>query len=246
MTPYRATFKVRVYEAGPGGSAGPETLANYLQQSAAEHADLLGVGAEPMTAEGVAWILTRLKLRLERWPRMGEEVRIETWPAGLDRRFAVRAWRLRDAEGAALGAAIAHWAVFDVVRRRLAPLPAWLGERVRPGEPAPLDFAERSLAAPGEARYATRLSPRRGELDVNGHVNNAHLLGWLLEPLAGREERTLAEIDAAFRGEVRPDDTVESRAAPEADCGGSGHAWRHALSRGDDGTDLVRAVSRWV
>ncbi len=241
MPPHRAAFRVRVYEAGPGGVAGPPVVANYLQQSAAEHADMLNVGAAPMAAEGLAWILTRLRLRMERWPLLGEAVALETWPASLDKRFALRAWRLHDAEAAPLGVAVAHWAVFDFARRRLAPLPAWLVERVQPGAPPPLGLAAHGLASPPGEAPSVRLTPRKAELDVNAHVNNAHLLGWLLEPLALEPERRLVELDAAFRSEVRVGDTVESRAAAEP-----GGLWRHAIARAGTPGDLVRAVTRWA
>ena len=241
MAPYRTCFRVRVYEAGPGGLAGPETLANYLQESAASHADLLGVGADSIAAEGLAWILTRLKLRMSRLPLLGETLSLETWPAKLDKRLALRAWRLTDSEGAPIASAIAHWGVFDIVKRRLSSFPIWLTDRVATGAPAPLDFTERSLAALAATTNEVILTPRRAELDVNGHVNNARLLGWLLEPLPDRPDRHLVEIDAAFRSECRPGDVVHSRA-----CKGSGGLWRHALTRETDGTDLVRAFSHWT
>ncbi|MGP1256848.1 MAG: acyl-[acyl-carrier-protein] thioesterase [Kiloniellales bacterium] len=240
MTPYRTCFRIRVYEAGPGGLASPETLANYLQESAASHADLLGVGAESIAAEGLAWILTRLKLSLSRLPLLGETVSIETWPAKLDKRLALRAWRLTDSQSAPVATAIAHWGVFDIVRRRLSSFPTWLTEKVATGAPAPLDFTGRSLPSLAAATEKVRLTPRRAELDVNGHVNNARLLGWLLEPLPDRPGRQLMEIDAAFRSECRPGDIVHSRAYADA-----GKLWRHALTRETDGTDLVRAISRW-
>ncbi|WP_162906661.1 acyl-[acyl-carrier-protein] thioesterase [Algihabitans albus] len=241
MTPYRTSFRVRVYEAGPGGFAGPEVLANYLQESAASHADLLDVGAEPMAAEGLAWILTRLRLTLTRTPRLGELLSVETWPARLDKRLALRAWRLADAEGAMVAVAIAHWGVFDILRRRLTSFPTWLMERVEAGAPAPIDFTRRSLPALTSASEEMRLFPRRAELDVNGHVNNARLLGWLLEPLPEMPDRRLIEIDTAFRGECRLGEAVLSRAGSEA-----GGLWHHALVREIDGTDLVRAISRWA
>lgn len=241
VKPYRTSFRVRVYEAGPGGVAGPETLANYLQESAASHADLLGVGAVPMAAEGLAWILTRLRLTLARSPRLGEQLSVETWPAKLDRRLALRAWQLTDSEEASVATAIAHWGVFDIERRRLTSFPGWFVAKIQADRPAPIDFTQRSLPGPTQVAAETRLVPRRSELDVNGHVNNAHLLGWLLEPLPEMPDRRLIEIDSAFRGECQSGDTVLSRAGSEAD--GVRH---HALIREADGTDLVRAVSRWA
>jgi acyl-ACP thioesterase len=56
--------------------------------------------------------------------------------------------------------------------------------------------------------------PRLSDLDINGHVNNAQLLGWTLEALP-REvsgKPALREIDVQFRHECRLDDLVTSRA----------------------------------
>jgi fatty acyl-ACP thioesterase A len=233
-------LQVRVYEAGPGGTAGIPVLADYLQESAAAHADALAVGAEPMAAAGLAWILTRLKIAVTRLPAVGESVDIETWPAALDKRFATRAWRLYDADGQPLADALAHWAAFDIARRRLAPMPDWIGQRVGPGDPPPLAFEGRSLPAPDATEGTVALTPRRTDLDVNGHVNNARLLGWLLEPLPDAEVAALASLDAAFRHECRAGETVESRLGPLH----TGKR-RHALTRAADRTDLVRAVGVW-
>ena len=77
---------------------------------------------------------------------------------------------------------------------------------------------------------------------MNGHVNNAQLLGWTLEALP-REvsgERVLREIDVQFRHERRLDDQVASRAeAKNADV------FHHTVIRVDAGRELVRARSLW-
>jgi fatty acyl-ACP thioesterase A len=86
------------------------------------------------------------------------------------------------------------------------------------------------------------VAPRLSDLDVNGHVNNAQLLGWTVEALP-REfpgERVLREIDIQFRRECRLDDPVASRA--EAKNAGVFH---HNVIRVDAGRELVRARSLW-
>jgi acyl-ACP thioesterase len=86
------------------------------------------------------------------------------------------------------------------------------------------------------------VTPRLSDLDINGHVNNAQLLGWTLEPLPLEVsgEQVLREIDVQFRHECRRDDRIAARV--EAKDGGVFH---HSVIFVDNGRELVRARSVW-
>jgi len=92
------------------------------------------------------------------------------------------------------------------------------------------------------ASYERRVTPRLSDLDINGHVNNAQLLGWTLEALP-REvpgKRVLQEIDVQFRHECRLDDQVASRADAK-----NARVFHHNVVRVGADRELVRARSLW-
>ena len=80
--------RVRAADVTPRGTASVPALVAHFQEAAGRHAAALGVSMQDLLDEGKAWVLARLHLQLERWPRWTETIEIETWPSGLDGLFA--------------------------------------------------------------------------------------------------------------------------------------------------------------
>ncbi|SMF78549.1 Acyl-ACP thioesterase [Tistlia consotensis] len=236
---HRSLFPVRVYEAGPGGRATLPTLANWLQQAAAEHATVLGLGMARMVEAGLFWVMARQYVEIAELPPAEERVTVETWPQQLQRGAFRRRYRVTGADGRPLAEAVALWMVFDPVTRAAVPAPDWMAARVTVDGGEALAFPSRTVPALKQATRETELLSRHSDLDANGHVNNALIAAWLLEPLAGEPGR-LASLDVIFRSEV---------AAGRHLTVGAGEAapgrWRLALTEGD-GREHARAEAVFV
>ena len=238
---FQVVARVAFHEVGPAGCLGLVPLANHLQEAAAEHARHLGVSISRLAEAGLGWVMTRLLIRMERWPLCGETIHIETWPSKRVGHLFHREFRLCDASNLLVGAASSSWALFDVRARHVATTPKWLEEAVPWDPEEAVGFERAAVPRLAKASYERSVVPRLSDLDINGHFNNAQLLGWTLEALP-REvpgERVLREIDVQFRHECRLDDPVASRT--EAKNG----VFHHSVIRVDDGRELVRARSVW-
>ena len=242
MARFQVVTRVAFHEVGPAGCLGLVPLADHLQEAAAEHALHLGVSINRLAEVGLGWVMSRLIVRIERWPLSGETMRIETWPSKRVGHLFHREFRLRDESDLPIGAASSSWALFDVRARHVAMAPKWLEEAVRWDPEEAIGFERAALPRLAMPSYERSVVPRLSDLDINGHVNNAQLLGWALEALP-REvsgERILREIDVQFRHECRLDDQVVSRAeAKGADV------FHHNVIRVDAGREFVRALSLW-
>ena len=239
---FQVVTRVAFHEVGPAGCLGLVPLADHLQEAAAEHARHLGVSINRLAEVGLGWVMSRLIVRIERWPLSGETMRIETWPSKRVGHLFHREFRLREESDLLIGAASSSWALFDVRARHVATTPKWIEEAVRWDPEEAVGFERAAVPRLAMASYERSVVPRLSDLDINGHVNNAQLLGWTLEALP-REvsgERVLREIDVQFRHECRLDDQVASRAeAKNADV------FHHNVIRVDAGRELVRARSLW-
>jgi acyl-ACP thioesterase len=94
-----------------------------VQEAAGAHARAAGVAAAGSGAPQV-WVLAELRLRVDRYPREGERVTVETWPAA--RLGGVRGYRdfsLVDAAGRPFGAGASLWLLLDTGSRRPERLP---------------------------------------------------------------------------------------------------------------------------
>jgi len=150
---------------GPGDTAADgrvrlDTLADWLQ--AVAFADVIDAGVQDL----VLWVVRRTTIRVDRFPRLGERVRVETSCSALGARWAERRTRLPGVE------AVALWVAIDPQTLRPARIDAM---RDIYGESAGERRVRAGLVHPTPPQSATAKpwTFRRADLDVAEHVNNA-------------------------------------------------------------------------
>ena len=79
---WEETFTIRHTEVTREGAVRIDTIFDYMQEAAANHAANLGCGLAALEKRGMMWVLSRLKLSIRRTPRLGEVVTVSTWPSG--------------------------------------------------------------------------------------------------------------------------------------------------------------------
>jgi acyl-ACP thioesterase len=244
-TIWNEAFRVRSYETDPGGTASIQTICNYLQEAASNHAAHLGVSIEHLTERNLTWMLARLRVELDVHPAWRDEVVVETWPSGVDRLFAMREFVIRNAGGDAIGRASSAWLLIDRARRRPVRLPVFITSLELPDRASfRTSFPDR---LPGEATGATDRSVRvrYSDLDLNGHVNNVRYVEWSVE---GVEQEVLDAwivrgLDFHFMAEGNYGDAVTVRSTRMSERDGMltyGHVVRTANQ------ELARARTEWV
>lgn len=237
-------FRVRAYEADLHGALSLPALCNLLQESADRHASRFGAAVDQIAqSHGETWVLHRLTVRVNRAPRWRESLRVETWPCGQERLYTVREYRVLDAEGGLLAEAASAWLVMDLASRRLARAPRTpLGWRSDRGRHWPDAFSTRLPAVPADAP-SVELAVRRGDIDVNGHVNHVHYVSWALEAAPESLWRDAAPVfvSVEYLTEVLAGERVRVRCAPDA----SG-ALACEMTHAETGRVLARALTRWA
>ncbi len=234
-------YPIRSYEIDAGGRLTIPALCNYLQESAGSHARDLGVSVEQLRRQGMTWFLWRLHVRIHALPGWGETVTVETWPAELGKPFAIRDFRLV-AGDRELGVATSAWLLMDIVKKRpIRHFPPHLRD-LHPDPPrrALADKFHR-LPACDDPDHACDFISRRGDLDLNGHLNHVAAIAALLEAVPAQlaDRHRLAALEVEFRGEGRYGDALEAR------CRQAESRLHHVLIRKSDGKELARARSRW-
>jgi acyl-ACP thioesterase len=185
---------------GPGDTtagrrARLDAIVDWLQ--AVAYADVVDAGLE----EVVLWVVRRVALQVEAFPRLGERVELRTACSALGARWAERRTSVRGTGGARVEA-VALWVAIDPETLRPARIEAFAGvysesagdRRARTGLTHP--------APPPDA--ASRPWPlRRADLDVAGHVNNAAYWQAVEEEL-GDVDSLYAEVEHRSACTVEP------------------------------------------
>ena len=197
---FRHAASVGLGDVSPAGRARFDAIARWLQDAA--WGDWVDAGLD----DGGVWIVRRLHLRVDAFPRFGDALEVATFCSGTGRLWAERRSSVY-ADGRALVEAVALWVHLDARGVRPRPLPAGFeavygaaaaGRRVgarlaHPGEPA-----EEAVSRPWHFRAA--------DLDLAGHVNNAvywqvwRRSSWAAEPSGG----LVAEIEHRAAADAGP------------------------------------------
>ena len=248
----RYIFKVRSYECGPDGRATLPTICNFLQEAASLHADSLGFGKGDFAAAGenISWVLTRMVVKMNRYPVWEDELTVETFPRGGRKIVAWRDFEIRDAKGQTLGVASSEWMIIDLSTRKIHAIPEKVFAANDPANVPVLGlepFAKFRFPDTGklfdcsdcsdcsiERSKAMTFTAQKSQIDLNGHVNNVHYINWMLEPC---ESRCPAEMEIVFRSETLAGDEVcvETAAAD---------GWTYHRVFAPDGKDHVVARTK--
>jgi medium-chain acyl-[acyl-carrier-protein] hydrolase len=243
---WREQFTVRAYEVGVDAALTMQSVCNYLQESAGNHAYQLGAAVTHLLQKNLTWVLSRLHVQMKRYPLWRETVEIKTWPADVAHLFAVRDFELCDRQNHLIGTATTSWMVLDIKQRKPVAIP----ENIRhmhadsPGRAIADKFD--TLPVMKHPQFEKIFHVRLSDLDVNRHVNNVNYIEWALETIPEEIWQTcfLSDLEIGFRAESNFGDRIISYS--ESQDEGKNKIVIHQLYREEDKRELARLRTLWV
>lgn len=235
---------VRSSDLTPHGTIAVPALCTYLQEVAGHHADALGVSMQRLRADEKAWALSRLDLELVHHPTWADELRIETWPSGLDRLYATREFLL-SVDGAPVGRSTSRWFVLDTERRRPVRPPRSLYDLETPDRTPALAHDLDDLSGPERIDHERSWTAHYHDLDLNRHVNSIRYLEWALGTLpdAFLNTHQCTGVALQFRAEATLGTPVRTTAQTETSS--NKRVVRHALTHAETDHLLAAARTTW-
>ncbi len=182
-----------------------------MQELAGTHAHFLGCGREVMLKQNIVWVLSRTELFMDRYPRVGETVRVETFPMNNKRWFFPRYYLFFDEKKECIGKAGALWLLMDFAERKMAPPEAALAYLPDNSDlTAPLPFPGHIPLVEGESRLFP-YHPVYTDIDVNRHVNNTRYADMLCNALGMDllQSQEIAHLLIHYQKEVRLQDELQ-------------------------------------
>ena len=241
---HERNYRVRSYEVDFQGQLQPVAILNYLQDMASEHAARLGFSVNELLRKDLTWVLQRSRTKIFRYPEIGESIRVQTWPSGRERLFALRDFEARDQDDRLLLQATSSWTLLNLKNMRPARLDVALPEYPSLDRQA-LAIGFKSLPEMIEADIEIPFRVRLADLDINQHVNNAIYAGWALEamPEEVSKEYRPAELEISYRGAAYFGENILSRSKLLES--GETPVFLHQLVNQDNGVELTRLKTRW-
>lgn len=216
MKEYSKTYYLSAGECNPQGELPLPLLVNRVIDVATMHANEWGVGYERLIADNHAWVLARVTVEMERYPRVNENYTLTTWIEGYNRLFSQRNMEITDEQGRTLGYVRTIWMVIDLATRRSADIEqlAYIGENVssRPCPIAPLG----KLRPVTEGRVVEHTFGY-AECDFNRHVNTVRYLELFINQfeMSYFDNHFIHRMEIAFNKETRYGERAQIRSCEE-------------------------------
>jgi acyl-ACP thioesterase len=240
---YKESYTIRASETGPTGKTRVDSIANYLQEIAGNHASVLNFDVTDLQKNEMTWVLHQLHLKMERMPDWRESIEIETWPSSGDRLRAYRDFRITDSEHNEIGVALSYWVIMDMKSRRPVRIPQEIIDMQLPEGNHVLPLS--SGATINQLKSdALPFSVRRTDTDINRHANNVAYIRWLTESLP--EEiyfnKACTELNIQYLSEV----LLEHEIAVKTDIiEGPDFEFHTEIQNQSTGKQAAKIVSLW-
>lgn len=152
-------------------------VLHYTQEVSGRHSDQLGFSWNVLAEKGLFWAVLRHRVVIHRLPCAGETIHLESWPMPATRAAYPRAVRAMDSIGNILFETVSLWVLMNIQSRAMV-LPGRSGVDV-PGILRGTEPDSPGSLPPGNHNNSTLWTVAPGDLDINGHVNNAKYLDYV-------------------------------------------------------------------
>lgn len=171
--------EINFLQCYPNGYLKYTDLCNILQLTAALHAELGGISFSDMQLFHQAWVLSRMRVEINRLPKWKDTITVKTWINSLENSRSIRCLELYLGTEKLIGCET-YWAVFNTNTRRpenlALPHEHFLKhpERATQKSFGKIDF-QHDLKPIGN--HVVKLS----DLDIVNHANSVKYLEWCLD-----------------------------------------------------------------
>lgn len=221
---------VSANEGDASGRLALHKLVGSVIEVATAHANHLHIGNPDMEGIG-GWVLSRLTIEMEEYPRVDTTFRVFTWIEDFNRHFSLRAFRFEAADGSVLGYARTIWMVINPVTHANVGLshlsidPALIhGEKVpierqKRHRPIVCDYPEQTPGVLTASCPPRQYTFKYCDIDYYRHVNTVRYFVLLLNQFTLDEmDRTMiSRFEISFMHEGAYGMTVDILRHDEAD-----------------------------
>jgi acyl-ACP thioesterase len=184
---------------------------NYFQEVASLHSENLGMGFNTIEENyGLAWVLTRIKVDIDRYPIWNEEVIFETWPQYPKKFHFDRDYLIKDLSGNIIARAVSVWVILDIKTREIkktdtlsTKFPEPLSERALSNQIEKIKPCSSTIPV-----YKKMIGC--SDIDINGHLNNSRYVDFIMDCFTIEDLRKYhaKSIQINYINETLPGDTI--------------------------------------
>lgn len=205
-------YNIHYYEVDYRKKCLITTLINYFQDIAIFQSEQLGVGLNYLSDKNHSWVLYQWDINIDRYPMLGEAVKVTTKALSLKGINAYRNFSVLDCENRTIVNADSRWVLLDVKNMKIINIPKEFKQTYGVEDAYATPLKLKKPVEPREFHYSKDFQIRYSDIDTNRHVNNAKYVDLALEtmPLEVVQSNMLRHLKILYKNQGRYGDTVKS------------------------------------
>ena len=216
---YSFSGRVRYSEIGENGLLTLPGILNYFQDCSTFQSEEVGLGIDILKEWKRIWVLSAWQVIVERYPYMGEEIRISTWAYGFRGFMGMRNFTMETEGGERLAYANTFWTYINAenglpVRLEAKDTEGYIGKEGKFETKLEMNYAPRKIVIPEKCENQESFTVQKHHLDTNHHVNNSQYVQMAMDYLP--EGFQIRQMRAEYKQQARLNDIIyPSRATNE-------------------------------
>ena len=201
---YSKDYGIKFYEVDYKNQLKESVLLNFLQDIAAEHAEVLGFGYSFISDKNLGWFLLKYHLKVYNWPKNIDKITIKTWPRGVYKLSCIRDFEIYSPSGEKIAAVSSSWVLIDLATKKITQ-PYKILNPFETSDKIALETSFSKIDQLKTQNAMKEFDVRYDDIDINQHVNNANYLIWALETLDFdfRANHTVSELEIQYKKELK-------------------------------------------
>ncbi len=204
-------FSIRTNDADFNNRVKVNSIFVFLQDIAAAHADKLHLGYNNLLEKNLGWVLSWVRVEIEKYPKYAETIKIKTWPKRKYKLFYLRDFLISNDKNDVIIKATTAWLPVNIQTKRIVDLQS-INLKI------PYEIEENALAV-----YPEKIIPdnegkiieskvfKYSDLDLNQHVNNTKYVEMILDCFSKdfHSSHIIKNITVSFQAESFLGDEIE-------------------------------------
>ena len=194
------------------------SLTDLILTASGYNADENGFGLRHLKKLNATWVLSRLALEMDYFPKQYEKITVETWVQEVHTANTIRNYRIYNEKGEVIGNSTSVWVMINVETRRPMDLRLLEGIAVfSTNESCGIDRPHKLNAV--ESETIDSFSVKYSDIDINQHVNTVRYMDWMVNTFTLDEHKahTIRRVDVNFMNEVVYGDVISVHKEKEAE-----------------------------
>lgn len=172
------SFKIQPQEVDFQYHVTLASLTDILLTAAGYNADENGFGIRDLNKINCSWVLLRLAVEMDVFPKQYDNIYVETWVEEVGRASTIRNFLIKNQDNNTIGKAVSNWAMIDINTRRAQDLISLNGIHLfANGQKAGIDKPVKLTTIDTEP--ADIFSAKYSHIDINGHVSSMRYVEWI-------------------------------------------------------------------